>query len=388
VRGQAKKADWRKDKRSHGGSIRERDGKVYARVQFIGEDGKRHDKEREARNRRHARELIKEMRDELKAHGEKNLNTDRMTFRELAGIYKERKLIPAIYVSGRKVAGLRSWKAPQDFLKTLIKYFGNKHIRTIKHSDVEAFKIVRLQTPTTRGHQRSIAAVNRELELLRALLRFAHREGWIFKSPFETGSSLISKVSETQRERVLTFEEENRLLSACKGRRAHLRALLVVALDTGMRRGELFKLVWSDVDFAANLIRVRATTTKTETARTVGMTPRVQEALRALHKEAPPEPKCLVFGITDTVKTAFLAACRDAGLKDFRFHDCRHTAITRMIEAGMPAAEVMKISGHTQMTTFQRYVNVNEQAARRGAELLSAHIAREEKQTILSEAVN
>ncbi|HZE72004.1 MAG TPA: tyrosine-type recombinase/integrase [Pyrinomonadaceae bacterium] len=52
---------------------------------------------------------------------------------------------------------------------------------------------------------------------------------------------------------------------------------------------------------------------------------------------------------------------QEAGIEDFRFHDCRHTAITRMIQAGIPATETMKISGHTQFVTFARYVGVNEQ---------------------------
>lgn len=75
-----------------------------------------------------------------------------------------------------------------------------------------------------------------------------------------------------------------------------------------MRRGELFKLVWPDVDFDANLIRVRATNTKTETARTVGMTPRVRESLLGLREMAPPEWSGSVFGIRDTVKNAFGSA--------------------------------------------------------------------------------
>lgn len=148
----------------------------------------------------------------------------------------------------------------------------------------------------------------------------------------------------------------------------------MTALDTGMRRGELLKLVWPDVDFALDLIRVRATNTKTERPRTIGMTPRVREALLALRKIAPPNYEGLVFGIKDTVKNAFLSALREAGIEDFRFHDCRHTAITRMIQAGIPATETMKISGHTQFVTFARYVNINEQAARKGAARLAEYI--------------
>ncbi len=70
----------------------------------------------------------------------------------------------------------------------------------------------------------------------------------------------------------------------------------------------------------------------------------------------------------------FLSALNEAGIKDFRFHDCRHTAITRMIQAGIPATETMKISGHTQFVTFARYVNANEQAARKGAERRAEYI--------------
>ncbi len=124
--------------------------------------------------------------------------------------------------------------------------------------------------------QRSITAVDRELEMLRTIFSFAEHSDWVAKSPFKKGASLISKASERQRDRVLTLDEEARLLAACSGRRAHLRPLVITALDTGMRRGELLKLVWPDVDFALDLIRVRATNTKTERPRTIGMTPRVR----------------------------------------------------------------------------------------------------------------
>jgi integrase len=223
---------------------------------------------------------------------------------------------------------------------------------------------------------RSLSAVNRELELLRTIFNYAEHNDWIVKSPFRRGASLISKASERRRERVLTLEEETRLLDACTGKRLHLKPLIITALDTGMRRGELLKLVWPDVDFGLDLIRVRATNTKTERPRTVGMTPRVREALLALRQDAPIEYTGIVFGIKDTIKNGFSSAVETAQIEDFRFHDCRHTAITRMIQAGIPATETMKISGHSQFVTFARYVNINEQAARSGAERLAEYMAR------------
>jgi integrase len=364
--------------RERKGSIKTRkNGSIWARVTFTDEVGKRREMMRRAETRTEARKIIKQLLAELDHSGDRVLDGDRMTFAELAKVYAERKLIPAVYAGEgehrRRVAGLRSHKSPQRFLRTLVENFGRKRVRSISHADIEAFKLLRLQTPRQRdGRPRSIASVNRELETLRAILRYAAREGWLLRSPFEQGAPLIEKTSEVRRERVLTHEEEARLLAACTGRRAHLRALVVCALDTAMRRGEMFALRWRDVDLPAGLIRVRATTTKTERARTPGITPRLHEALEGLKTTAPPDPDGLVFGITYTIKNGFKSACKAAGITGFRLHDCRHTAITRMIEAGLPPAAVMTISGHTQMNTFQRYVNPNADAARRGAELLAA----------------
>jgi integrase len=92
------------------------------------------------------------------------------------------------------------------------------------------------------------------------------------------GKSLISVGDEKPRERILTLEEEARLLAACEDPRAHLRAILICALDTGMRRGELFSLTWADVDFENRLITIRAFNTKTMRERRVGMAVRLKLA--------------------------------------------------------------------------------------------------------------
>ena len=112
---------------------------------------------------------------------------------------------------------------------------------------------------------------------------------------------------------------------------------------------------------------------------------RLQEELRRLWEVAPPDPEGLVFGVKNTVKRAFATACRLAGVADFRLHDCRHTATTRMIQAGMPPMEVMKITGHRQIATFLRYLNTNDQTARRTAEALDVFYAEE---VTASELVN
>jgi integrase len=379
--------------RQREGFIRVRDGKVYACIQYKGEDGKRKEKMRRAENRTDAKQIIKRLLRELDDAGEQSLDSDRMLFRELAAIYKKSRLIPAAYhgegEGQRKIAGLRSYKTPQGFLETLTRHFGAKRIRNITHDDIEQFKVKRLSEPT-RGDvaryenelkknpkaklrsTRAIASVNRELELMRAVMRFAQRQGYITRSPFENGGPLISKSDETRRERVLTHEEERRLLEACSERRAHLRPLLVAALDTAMRRGELFKLRWRDVDLLDRKIKITAFNSKTARPRIVAMTQRLVAELKVINAIAPQDPDTLVFGITDTVKKSFAAACKAADIEGFRFHDCRHTAITRMVQAGVAPMEIMKISGHTQHVTFARYVNPDAGAVQRAADALTA----------------
>jgi integrase len=78
----------------------------------------------------------------------------------------------------------------------------------------------------------------------------------------------------------------------------------------------------------------------------------------------------LVLNITD-LKKSFTLARKETGLEDFRFHDARHTAITRMVRTKHPHLEIMKISGHTQMTTFARYVNPDTQTIQTIANSLS-----------------
>jgi integrase len=364
--------------------FKDKDGHWYARLTFTSEVGKRRNVKRRAKSKSAAREMLWQIRRDYQDHGEKIFDGDRLTFRELAKDYQEKRLQPAQYKGDRKISGRRSYLSPLAYLRVLVAYFGPRRIKSITHSDIEKFRNERLNTPIytnknqdkdndndeSKSKERSIASVNRELEVLRAMFRYAVRQGWLIRSPFEMGESLISKADEVQRDRILTREEEDRLLAECVDRRAHLKPLLITALDTGMRRGELFKLKWSDIDIEERLIRVRATTTKTMRGRTIGMTERVTIELQRLWEKSPNAPDYLVFGITNTVKTAFAAACRDAKIENFRFHDCRHTAITRMIQAGMPPMQVMKISGHTQMTTFARYVNIDNNTARNVAAAL------------------
>ena len=347
----------------------------YARITRIDGSGKETQFVKKADNKSHAIRLRKELIETYDERREEGISGDKMNFRGLAEIYREKKLFAAQYHGKgngkRKIAGLRSFKTPLFYLEVLKDYFGAKLIKNITHADIEAFKTKRLKTPSKRG-ERSIADVNRTLALMRTMLKFAVQNSWLARSPFELGKPLISLADEQARERVLTFAEESRLLDACKDAKKHLRPLLVTALDTAMRRGELLSLTWRDVDFDACFITLTATATKTQKARIVPMTSRVCDELQNLWEKSDKNLSSSVFGIKDNFKRSFTTACKLAEIEGFRFHDCRHTAITRMIQAGLSPMEIMKVSGHTQMNTFARYVNPNKEAVSRIADVMTA----------------
>jgi integrase len=233
---------------------------------------------------------------------------------------------------------------------------------------------------------RKIASVNREMAYLRRMFFIAQREGWILRNPFVTGDSLISIADEQKRERIISREEELLLLAACdapKRKLKHLRAIIICALETGMRQGEIFKLCWSDVNFEEGVIRIRSEHTKTFHTRDVPITTRLRIELERLWKKD--ESEYLQNGEVDektgdektifhvkTVQRSFDVVRRKVGIGDLRFHDLRHTAATRLIAQNRPLAEVGRILGHSNVSTTYRYVNADSNTVKRAGEAFDA----------------
>ncbi|MDQ3012056.1 MAG: site-specific integrase, partial [Acidobacteriota bacterium] len=341
---------------------------------------KRHDLMRRADDRKDAKRVIRELLDGLEERGERSLEADRLTFAQVANRYRNEKAIEPVYQGTRKISGMRSWYTTRIYITVLEEHFGNKRLKDIRPVDLEGFKRKRLATPTKAGKgERTIAAVHRELEVLRAVLRWAVRHGWLQRSPFENGETIISKADENRRDRVLSADEELRLLAVCgaDSPRAHLRPILVCALDAAMRRGEILKLIWSDVHLDAGMIVLRSETTKTARGRIVPITSRLKAELEGLRDAAngAVSNNGRVFGIVNDVKRSFGTACRLAGIADLHLHDLRHTATTRLVSAGINPALAMKITGHDQASTFQRYLNPQAEQMRDVAEKLSRHLS-------------
>jgi integrase len=237
---------------------------------------------------------------------------------------------------------------------------------------VEKFKKDRRQSTTVREGERSPSTVNKELQCLSKIFNMAIDSNYAESNPCRKVKKLRG---EGQRNRYLLPDEETRLMAALTEHRAYLRPIIALALNTGMRRGELLGLKWSCVDFQRDVIYVMRT--KTDKRRSVPINAKVKEELAALRSSAPDSEYVFTNPRTGArlieIKRSFVTACRDAGIEDFHFHDCRHTAATRMADGGVDAFTIAEILGHATLHMTKRYTHALDQNKRRAVESLNGY---------------
>ncbi|HEX9273244.1 MAG TPA: tyrosine-type recombinase/integrase [Candidatus Binatia bacterium] len=322
--------------------------------------GERRNLKRYATTKIEANKKLDALKEKVSEGDPTAITPGKRTFADLAKEFEKKKLIPAEYIGEKKIAGRRELSAPQSWMKSLVKKFGRLPLASITHSHIEEYKRELAKRPTKNGKQRSVASINRELEFFRTMLNYAVTNKMLARNPFNEskGKKLIDRAAETKRERFPTFGEEMRLLDLCVGEgrqgREHLRPVLIVAADTGLRRNELFTLETSDLDFEYGVITVRAINAKTNHLRQIPMTRRVYDELKKLCEK---NPQGKVFGGLSEVKRSFGTACRIAGIGDLHLHDFRHAFVSRSILAGVPPAVALKASGHAS-DEWKRYLNV------------------------------
>lgn len=383
--------------RERTGSIyKSKNGDWFARVTFTVSNGKRRDVKRKAKDKTDAKDLLKRLLRQIEDEGENAIDAAQMTFKDLANYYEQFFLTEAKYIDGRKVSGLRDVSRAKGVLAHFRDYFGNKKLREITYGDVYNYRNIRLKSHTQNKKPRTLSTMNRELSVLKRIFNIGFREGWLLKNPMNCGETLIDVSAERKRERILTLEEEKRLLVACDERvitytrggkqitaidngenRKHLKPFLIALLDTGARKGEMLKLTWQMVDFERRLITFEALTTKTLKTRSVAMTSRLYAELRRLWVESDKNLEATVFGIKDNVRKSFSAACRAAGIKEggldgLTLHCLRHSAASRLVKAQMPVEMVGRILGHSQPQTTYRYLSANMETLYEAASILES----------------
>lgn len=213
---------------------------------------------------------------------------------------------------------------------------------------------------------RSNNTVRLELALLSHLFTIAIKE-WGMGLPTNPVSNIRRPAPGTGRNRRLTSEEAQRLRDAvASGSNPMLGWIVQIAQETGMRLSEITGLKRNDVDLAKRVVRLEVT--KNGSRRNVPLTRMATDAMRnALANPARPKGVELVFfgePGKDGVRRPYLFdkawadAKKLARLENFRFHDLRHEAVSRLVEAGLSDQEVAAISGHKSMQMLKRYTHL------------------------------
>ncbi len=324
---------------------------------------------------------------DLKSTNGQSVIGDKMTFQNLVEHAKRTFYRPAEFVEGRKIAGIKSHKPTYAAIDSLIGYFGARKLASLTRNDLEGYKSWRLKQGDRRGTKGKlklaernpvkISTVNRDLAIFKHLVKFAHAEGWI-SHDITLGSNAIDNDAETARTRTLTDAEEMRLLASCTGTRKiaynrkgksvtaiieadnpYLRAIILLGLDSGMRRAEILKLEWTDIDFDAGMIKILGTHTKTQRTRYVPMTSRTEAELKALPNF---RTEGQLFPFTD-FKRSWMTALKVAKVDRLTFHDLRRTFVTRLQTGGISIGIAAELAGHSRLETTQKHYTSIDNAA-------------------------
>ncbi len=248
-------------------------------------------------------------------------------------------------------------------VKNLNTFFGNPTLDQITPKRIVAYKNHRY----TDGVKP--ATINRELASLKKAFNLARREWeWCEDNP-------VCRVSMEQehntRDRWLTADEETRIMSAAP---AWLRELMVFAIHTGMRQGEILGLTWAGVDLFRRTVTVFKS--KNGERRTL---PLNQTALDLLKHKAgsrsvdtelvfPSEAQTRLN--PSNISRSLNLALEKAKMTDFHFHDLRHTCATRMVQAGVDLYKVQRLLGHKLPIMTQRYAHHYPESLRNGVDAL------------------
>jgi len=282
--------------------------------------------------------------------------------------------------------------------------FNNKPLADVTAWNVEKFKVQRLKAGTKP------ATVNRDLDRIRAALNKAVEWGLLPSNPI--AGVKRSKGGHANRVRFLDVPEEARLRKALlareterrrqrasgnawaqtRGRGArhvwakdeftdHLAPLVLLALNTGLRRGELFGLTWECVTLGRKQLTVTAGTAKSGKARHVPLNVEALNVLTRLRKQRDAKTGLVFPGVGGARLThmnrSWAGLVKAAKLTDFRFHDCRHHFASRLVMEGVDLFTVKELLGHSDFDMTQRYAHLSpEHQASAVEKLVSSKIKR------------
>lgn len=231
-------------------------------------------------------------------------------------------------------------------------------VRKVKHDDGTVEEVV-----TQR--KRSQSTVVRYLAALSTVYTHAVKE-WKWIAREQNPMPDVKKPKEARgRVRYLSDDERARLLDACQRRKnKHLYLVVMLALSTGARKGEIMNLTWDDVSFELKRIILRDT--KNGETRAVPLVGSAYDLMKA-HSEGRRQDTPLVFprsGLKGnkpaSIREAWLVAVEEAGIENFRFHDLRHSTASYLAMNGASLAEIAEVLGHKTLQMVKRYAHLSE----------------------------
>lgn len=235
-----------------------------------------------------------------------------------------------------------------------VRRFGDWRLSTITPDVLKQFRRLR-----------PLVAGNRDLTLLRAACNWAVLGGLLPHSPFRIGDvPAVKLLREEPRTRRLQPGEAEQLELAAGG----LRALLIAALETGCRKGELLSLQWSQVRFSPRAeVFLPAEKTKAKKDRRVPISSVLRTVLDARRTDPSGEilpPDAFVFGDEvgrprRSIKTAWRLTCQRAKITNLHFHDLRREAGSRWMDAGIPLATIQRWLGHANISQTSTYLGAS-----------------------------
>lgn len=236
-----------------------------------------------------------------------------------------------------------------------------------KQTPLDAITDDSVATYTARRRAKvSNSSVNRELTLLRSVLRMAANK-WKWDVSMPDWSEQFLKEPD-QRKRYLKPDEFHRLMNELA---PHLRPMVQLSVMTGLRSSNCVSLDWSQIDMQSRQIMITVKGGKNHSLP-------ITEPLLVLLANQKPKDKGAVFTYRGrplkSPKKGFKRACERAGITDMRWHDLRHTAASWMVQAGVPLVDVKETLAHSNIQTTLRYAHLEAGAKRRAMDAAASQI--------------
>lgn len=247
--------------------------------------------------------------------------------------------------------------------KLLTKHFGHYSMATLTADKIAEFRDLRIKDGKSNN------TVRLDLALLSHLYNTAIKEWGIGLTVNPVRNVRKPKAGEG-RNRRLVGDEEKRLISACNEHSNPFLGWIVrLALYTGMRRGEIINLTRKDINMSKRTITLKDT--KNHSIRTVPLTEKAHKALTDIlkFKIQPHDTDLIFFGEPGrgglrkpyTINRVWSEALKRAKIEDLKFHDLRHEATSRFVEAGLSDQQVASITGHKSMQMLRRYTHLRSE---------------------------